>query len=66
VFRRENKEYSFERINIMDKYFEVQDKKLLNKYPDIKVLKQLEPFRVAYYCYFGKSPESNAFTVMRD
>ena len=66
VFRRENKEYSFERINIMDKYFEVQDKELLNKYPDIKVLKQIEPVRVAYYCYFGKSPESNAFIVMRD
>jgi len=65
-YRRHNKLYSFERMSIMDKYFEIQDKKLLEKYPDIKVLKKLEAIRVAYYCYFGKSPESNAFAVMRD
>ena len=65
-FRKHNKTYSFERMSIMDKYFEIQDKDLLEKYPDIKVLKELEPTRVAYYCYFGKNPESNAFSVMRD
>lgn len=65
-FRGRNQIYSFERMNVMDKYFDVQDKKLLEKYPDIKVLKKLEPMRVAYYCYYGKHPEDNAFAVMRD
>ncbi len=50
----------------MDNYFDIQDQELLEKYPDIKVLKKLEPIRVAYYCYYGKCPEANAFTVMRE
>ncbi len=57
-FRRQNKKYSFERINIMDKYFEVQEKELLDRYPDIKVLKKLEPVKVAYFNYFGRNPET--------
>ncbi|BCZ46789.1 hypothetical protein psyc5s11_28560 [Clostridium gelidum] len=65
-FREQNQIYSFERMNVMDKYFDVQDKKLLEKYPDIKVLKKLETMRVAYYCYYGKHSEDNAFTVMRE
>ncbi|GGH33839.1 AraC family transcriptional regulator [Paenibacillus segetis] len=65
-FRRLNKQYHFERVNILDKYFDIQDKELLDKYPDIKVLKELEPMKVAYYCYFGKEPEHGAFTVMID
>lgn len=65
-FREQNQIYTFERMNVMDKYFDVQDKKLLEKYPDIKVLKKLETMRVAYYCYYGKHPEDNAFEVMRD
>lgn len=65
-FRKRNKTYSFERMCIMDKYFDIQDKDLLKKYPDIKVLKKLEPVRVAYYCYYGKCPETNAFAVMKD
>ena len=36
-FREQNQIYTFERMNVMDKYFDVQDKKLLEKYPDIKV-----------------------------
>ncbi|HEX2947889.1 MAG TPA: effector binding domain-containing protein [Clostridia bacterium] len=65
-FRKNSKKYNFERIDIMDKYFEVQDRELLEKYPDIKVLKKVEPIRVAYYCYFGKDPETNAFSVVAD
>ncbi|MHB8064530.1 MAG: AraC family transcriptional regulator, partial [Ruminiclostridium sp.] len=65
-FRKSNKIFNFERISILEKYFESQDKKLLEKYPDIKVLKELEPIRVAYYSYFGKNPENNAFEVMKD
>lgn len=59
-------EYVFERIDIMDKYFEIQDKELLEKYPDIKVLKKLKPMRVAFYCYYGENPEDNAFKVMNN
>ena len=50
----------------MEKYFEIHDKNLPDKYPDIKVLKELEPTRVEYYGYFGKCPESNAFAVIKD
>ena len=64
AFRNENLNYSFERVNILDKYFDIQDKELLEKYPDIKVLRELKPFRVAYYCSYGKEPESRAFSVM--
>jgi len=65
-FRKSKKKYSFERMDVMDKYFEIQDKKLLEKYPDIKVLKELEPMRVAYCNYYGLNPESNAFNIMKE
>ncbi|QUI23414.1 AraC family transcriptional regulator [Vallitalea pronyensis] len=65
-FKKTKKNYSFERVNIMDKYFEVQDKALLEKYPDIKVLKEIKPMKVAYYCYYGKNPEENAFLVIKE
>lgn len=65
-YRKEKIKYYFERINIMDKYFYIQDKELLHKYPDIKVLKEMEPIKVAYYCYFGKEPENHAFEVIVD
>jgi DNA gyrase inhibitor GyrI/AraC-like DNA-binding protein len=65
-YRKQNKTFLFERIDIMDKYFDIQDSELLEKYPDIKVLKKLEPMRVAYYCYYGKNPESNAFAIIVD
>lgn len=58
--------YKFERVNVMDKYFDVQEPKLLEKYPDIKVLKELSPMRVAYYNYVGKDPENHAFQVLAD
>ncbi len=65
-FRRQKKQFSFERISIMDKYFEIQDKELLERYPDIKVLKKLEPTKVAYYNYIGENPEHNAFGVIKE
>lgn len=66
AFRKYNLNYSFERVNILDKYYDIQDGELLEKYPDIKVLKELKPFRVAYYCYYGVEPEKGAFSVMSD
>jgi AraC family transcriptional regulator len=66
AFRKSKLTYYFERVNLMDKYFDIQDPGLLEKYPDIKVLKELEPVRVAYYRYYGRNPEAGAFTVIRD
>lgn len=65
-FRQNQSVYSFERVSVMDKYFEIQDSGLLEKYPDIKVLKKLEPVRVAYYCYYGTNPEHQAFLVVSE
>lgn len=64
-FRKNEGTFSFERINFMDEYFDTQDKALQDKYPEIKVLRRLEPMRAAYFCYFGKNPEDNAFAVMK-
>lgn len=63
-FRKTDRKYHFERIDVLEKYFEIQDDKIQHKYPEIKVLKRLEPMRVAYYCYFGRDPEANAFSVL--
>jgi len=64
-FRKTEGTFSFERISIMDKFFDKQDKTLQEKYPEIKMLRKLEPIRAAYCCYFGKNPEDNAFAVMK-
>ncbi|MFW6287483.1 MAG: effector binding domain-containing protein [bacterium] len=64
--KKKEKSYKFERMSILDKYFDVQDKDLLEKYPDIKVLKELSPMRVAYYCAYGKGPEGKAWEVISD
>ena len=61
---RERADYKFERINVMDKYFEIPDEEMNEKYPDIKILKEMPPMRVAYFCYYGKNPEDGAFATM--
>lgn len=66
AFRKSNLKYLFERVNILEKYYDIQNGELLEKYPDIKVLKELEPFRVAYYCFYGFKPENGAFSVMSE
>ncbi|EGD47859.1 transcription activator effector binding [Ruminiclostridium papyrosolvens DSM 2782] len=65
-YRKQKSLYNFERIDIMEKYFDIQDKELIENYPDIKVLKELEPTRAAYFCYYGKEPEHHAFAVMAE
>ncbi|MEI8199604.1 MAG: helix-turn-helix domain-containing protein [Eubacteriales bacterium] len=64
-FRKTGGTFSFERMSVMDEYFDSQDKDLQEKYPEIKVLRNLEPMRAAYYSYFGENPEENAFAVMK-
>jgi len=61
-FKKLKKKYVFERINIMEKYY--NEDELDEKYPDIRVLKEIPPMRVAYYCYYGESPEDNAFRIV--
>lgn len=61
IYKKNELILEFERIDIMDKYFDVQEPKLIEKYPEIKVLKELKPFKVAYYRFFGHNPEDGAF-----
>lgn len=63
-YRKLESPYYFERMNLMDRYFDVQDEALLERYPDIKVLKELQPMRVAYSHYYGEDPETHAFDLM--
>nr|WP_294490234.1 effector binding domain-containing protein [uncultured Anaerosporobacter sp.] len=58
-------QYRFERMNVMEKYFASVDQEKLEQYPDIKVLSNLPQVKVAYYCFYGKNPESEAFLVMK-
>lgn len=62
---RETTHYRFERMDVMKKYFVTADEKMLEQYPDIKVLRELSPMRVAYYSFYGKNPEDGAFEVMK-
>lgn len=54
----------FERMNMMDKFIE-DNRQLAEKYPDIKVIRELEPMKAACYTYFGAAPEDHAFAEMR-
>jgi len=65
-YRKQQSKFIFEGVNILDKYYEIQDENLINDYPDIKVLKKLEPMRVAYYRTYSKTPENDAFKVLQD
>lgn len=55
---------SFARVNVMEKWFE-KDALLAEKYPDIKVIRELPAMKVACYTYFGERPEDNAFAVLK-
>lgn len=52
-----------ERMNIMDIIFE--NNELLEKYPDIKVIKELQPMKVACFSYYGKCPENHAYETLK-
>jgi len=54
----------FARMNIMEKYFE-GNSEWVEKYPDIKVIKELEPMKVACFTYFGDDPETHAFDGLK-
>lgn len=48
----------------MEECFPIQDKELLEKYPDIKELRKLPPGKVAYYCHKGMEPEWDAWETL--
>lgn len=63
--KRENpQQYGLRRLRIMDEYFELKDKELLEAYPDIKVLKKLPSMLTACYKHYGPEPERHAFGKM--
>jgi DNA gyrase inhibitor GyrI len=64
-YRKQQSKFIYEGVNILDKYYETQDTNLINDYPDIKVLKKLEPMKVAYYRTYSKTPENDAFKVLQ-
>ena len=64
--RRQRAAFHVERMNIMDMHFEHQDPQLASQYPEIKVLKELGPMRVAFYRHNSTSPELDAFAVIRE
>lgn len=57
--------HTTERINIMEKFFETENTELLEKYPDIKVIKSLPEQKAACFTYYGPEPEGHAFEVMK-
>jgi len=61
AMRKAGLRYSFERMHIMDKYFDIQDPGLLEKYPDIRVLRELPPMRVVSLTGYGIEPEAAAW-----
>lgn len=56
---------SFARLNIMEQYFETGNQELEDKYPEIKVIKELQDMKVACFTYYGKDPENHAFETMK-
>lgn len=65
IFRKQERQYIFERVDIMDKYFEEQDLELSEKYPDIKVLKETGSFYGAAFRADSKTPENDAFMGLK-
>lgn len=59
-------QYQFERLNIMEQYFETVEPEMLEQYPDVKVIKNLPDQRAACYCYYGRNPEEGAFAIMKE
>ncbi len=59
---RKGTEFSFNKIDLLSVYFTDQRNDLVEKYPDIKVLKNINPMRVASHLYFGEEPEHKAIS----
>ncbi len=65
VFRkRKSLEAVFPALDLLDIYFRNEEDNWID--PRIKVLKKLEPMRVAYYRAFSSAPEREALAVLTD
>lgn len=65
VFKKRKMQYAFERVEIMDQYFDAEDRALQKQYPDIKILKETEPFYAAAFRAKSKCPEQDAFVGLK-
>ena len=52
---------TFARVNIMEQLFEHSSE----QYPDIKVIRELAPMKVACFTYYGDHPEDHAFAALK-
>ncbi|MBE5779367.1 MAG: helix-turn-helix domain-containing protein [Clostridiales bacterium] len=52
------------KVNVVEKWFET-DGRLAEKYPDIKVIRELPPMQVACFTYYGHQPEDHAFESLK-
>jgi AraC family transcriptional regulator len=65
VYRKgKNELVSFPRLDLIEKYYLPGDVNLID--PRIKVLKRLDPIRVAYYRTESESPEREAWKVLHE
>lgn len=65
-FRQQKQHYSFNKINILQKYFQKGDETMNKDYPEIKILKELPPTDVICFHYIGADPETHAFELMKN
>lgn len=57
--------YAMERVDIMERYFD-HDSEYADKYPDIKVIRELPAMPAACFTYYGDAPEDHAFAVLKE
>lgn len=65
AYARADKTFVYERVNIMEKYFPEQDAELQEKYPDIKLIKDVPGFYAAACQAVSLSPELDAFVGLK-
>lgn len=56
----------FARIDIMEQFFECNNPELAEKYPDIKVIRDLPEMKAACFTYFGETPEDHAYNRLKE
>ena len=66
AFRKRGCKFVFERMNILDRFLDMEDWKLAEQYPDIRIHKELKPIKVAYYRHISKTPENDAGKVLME
>lgn len=58
--------YSFEMIDVRKIYYDTQDKMLIERFPDIRLLRPFPKMRMASYTSFGNQPENKACKVIME